>query len=150
MSHTYVTCLIHVVFSTRNRQPMIADGWRDRLHAMLGGISRDRGFPALTVGGIADHVHALISLPGRMALAEAMRTLKATSSTWVNNTFFTDRRFAWQEGYGAFSVGLAARDATIAYIRGQVEHHRERGFQEEFREFLARHGITWDERYVWG
>ena len=150
MSHTYATCLIHVVFSTRNRQPLIADAWRDRLHTMLGGIARDRGFPTLTVGGVEDHVHALIALPTNMALADAMRTFKATSSTWVNSTFFPDRSFAWQEGYGAFSVGLSARDATIAYIRGQVEHHRERSFQDEFRDFLTRHGVEWNERYVWG
>jgi REP element-mobilizing transposase RayT len=150
MSHTYLTCLIHVVFSTRNRRPLIAEGWRDRLHAMLGGIARDRGFPTVTVGGVEDHVHALISLPATLTLADAMRTLKATSSSWVNSTFFPDRRFAWQEGYGAFSIGLSARDATVAYIRGQVEHHRERSFQDEFRDFLTRHGIACDERYLWG
>jgi len=150
MSHTYVDCLIHVVFSTRDRRPIIAEPWRDRLHAMIGGIARDRRFPALMVGGVEDHVHALISLPASIALADAMRTLKATSSTWVNDTFFADRSFAWQEGYGAFGVGLSARDATIAYIRDQVGHHRHRGFQEEFREFLERHGIAWDERRALG
>ncbi len=150
MSHTYVNCLIHTVFSTRNRQSLIADAWRERLHAILGGIARERGFPALMVGGIDDHVHLLISQPANSSLADSMRVLKATSSTWVNDTFFPDRRFGWQEGYGAFSVGLSARDATVDYIRNQVEHHRERGFQDEFRDFLARHKVTWDERYVWG
>ena len=150
MSHTYVNCLIHCVFSTRNRKPLIADGWRDQLHAMLGGIARERGFPSLIVGGIEDHVHVLLSLPARLALADAMRILKSTSSTWVNDTYFSDRSFAWQEGYGAFSVGLTARDATIAYIRHQVKHHQKCGFQDEFREFLARHGIVYDEQHVWG
>jgi putative transposase len=151
MPHTYVSSLLHVVFSTYQRQPIIAIAWRERLHEMLGGIARERGFPALIVGGTNDHVHALLSMPSRLSLAEVMRTFKATSSAWVNDTFFPgDRSFAWQEGYGAFGVGLAARDATIEYIRNQEEHHRERGFQDEFRDFLARHGITCDERYAWG
>jgi putative transposase len=150
MSHTYVDCLVHAVFSTRGRQPSIADAWRSQLHGMIGGIARDRGFPTLVVGGIADHVHLLFSLPANVALAQAMRVLKSTSSTWVNDTYFPDRAFAWQEGYGAFSVGLSAREATTAYIRSQAEHHRTRGFQDEFRDFLKRHGVAWDERYIWG
>jgi REP element-mobilizing transposase RayT len=150
MSHTYVNCLIHVVFSTRERRPLIAEAWRDRLQAMIGGIARDRRLPALMVGGVEDHVHALTSLPADIALAEAMRVLTATSSRWINDMFFPERSFAWQEGYGAFSIGLSARDATIAYIRDQVEHHRHRGFPDELREFLERHGIAWGERRALG
>jgi putative transposase len=150
MPHTYVSSLLHVVFSTRQRQPFITKAWHERLHEMLGGIARERGFPALIVGGTDDHVHALLSMPSRLSLAEVMRTFKATSSGWVNDTFFPDRSFAWQEGYGAFGVGLAARDATIEYIRNQEAHHRERGFQDEFRDFLARHGIACDEQHAWG
>jgi putative transposase len=150
MSHTYVDCLIHAVFSTRNRQPLIDGAWRGQLYGMIGGIARDRGFPVLIVGGIADHIHVLFSLPARVALANAMRALKSVSSTWVNDNHFRDRSFAWQEGYGAFSVGLSARQGTIAYIRDQAEHHEERGFQDEFRDFLRRHGVSWDERHIWG
>ena len=150
MSHTYVNCLIHVVFSTRNRQLFIADAWRNRLHAMMGGIARDRGFPALIVGGVSDHAHLLLSLPAKIALSDAVRIIKSTSSTWVNDTYFSDRSFAWQEGYGACSVGLSSRDATITYIRNQEVRHRSYGFQDEFRDFLKRHEVTWDERYIWG
>jgi putative transposase len=150
MPHTYVNTLVHVVFSTAHRDPLIADAWRNRLHDMMGGIARERGFPPLAVGGTADHVHALLSLPARLSLAEAMRTFKATSSGWINDTIIPQRSFRWQEGYGAFSVGLAARDATIAYIHNQQEHHRACGFQDEFRDFLARHGIACDERHAWG
>ena len=150
MPHTYVSSLLHVVFSAHQRKPLIANAWRERLHEMLGGIARERGFPALIVGGTDDHVHALLSMPSRLSLAEVMRTFKATSSAWVNDTHFPGRSFAWQEGYGAFGVGLAARDATIAYIRNQEEHHRERGFQDEFRDFLARHGIVYDEQHACG
>jgi putative transposase len=150
MAHTYVSTLVHVVFSTAHREPIISEVWRQRLHQMMGGIARERGFPALAVGGTADHVHGLLSLPARLSLADVMRTLKSTSSTWINDTFFPQRTFRWQEGYGAFGVGLAARDATIAYILNQENHHRAFGFQDEFRDFLARHEITCDERHAWG
>ncbi len=79
-----------------------------------------------------------------------MRLLKANSSKWVNDTFFSARTFAWQDGYGAFSIAQSQVDATVAYIRGQAEHHRTRSFQVEFRDFLTRQGLAWDERYVWG
>ena len=141
---------MHVVFSTAHRKPLIAEAWAERLHAMLGGIARDRGFPPLAVGGVADHVHLLLSIPATMSLSECLRQLKGTSSRWINDTFFPLREFAWQEGYGAFSIAQSLVEPTIAYIRGQVEHHRERTFQDEFRDFLTRQGLTWDERYVWG
>ncbi len=79
-----------------------------------------------------------------------MRLLKSNSSKWVNDTFFPDRTFAWQDGYGAFSIAQSQVDATVAYIRGQAEHHQTRSFQDEFRDFLTRQGLAWDERYVWG
>jgi len=79
-----------------------------------------------------------------------MRLLKSTSSNWINDTYFPDRSFAWQHGYGAFSVGLSVRDATVAYIRNQATHHQQLSFQDEFRDFLTRHGITWNEQYIWG
>ena len=150
MSHTYVHCLMHVVFSTAHRKPTIADAWSARLHEMLGGIARDRGFPPLAVGGVADHVHLLVAIPATKSLSECMRHLKGTSSRWVNDTYFPQRDFAWQEGYGAFSIAQSLVEATIAYIRGQEEHHRQRTFQDEFRDFLTRQGIAWDERFVWG
>jgi len=150
MSHTYVNCLIHVVFSTRNRQPLINASWKNDVHAMMGGIARDRGFPAMIVGGVSDHVHALVSLSSSMSLSEAIRILKLTSSKWINDTYFSDRSFTWQHGYGAFSVGLSSRDATVASIRNQEAHHQQLSFQDEFRYFLSRHGIAWDEKYIWG
>ena len=113
---------------------------------MIGGIARHRGYPALAVGGVADHVHALLVIPADVSVAKTMQVLKATSSKWVNETIRPAIPFAWQSGYGAFSVGISHRDATITYIAHQEEHHRTRSFQDEFAEFLARHGIEQDPR----
>lgn len=150
MSHTYVNCLLHVVFSTNGRQALIDETWRARFHEVIGGVARNRGFPPVVIGGVADHVHALISLPSGMAIAEAMRLLKTNSSKWANDTFFPQRNFAWQAGYGAFSIARSQIDATVAYIRGQEEHHRHRTFVDEYRDFLDRQGIAWEERRALG
>ncbi|MBA3698143.1 MAG: IS200/IS605 family transposase [Planctomycetes bacterium] len=150
MSHSFVHCLLHVVFSTHLRKPLIDPAWDKRVHAMLGGIAQQRGFRVLEAGGVADHVHLLMVLPGTKPVSDCLRLVKANSSKWINDTFFPDRDFAWQEGYGAFSIAQSQVEATIAYIRGQAEHHRVRTFQDEFRDFLTRQGLTWDERYVWG
>src|SRR3954468_9074830 len=100
---------------------------------------------ALAVGGVADHVHLLISLPPTLALAKAMQLLKGNSSKWLHETFPKLRHLTWQEGYAAFSIGIAGVEETIAYIRGQEEHHRQRTFREEVALFLRRHGIEHDE-----
>jgi putative transposase len=113
---------------------------------MLANICQNRGFPTIVVGGVADHVHLLLSLPADRTISECLRILKSTSSKWINDEFFPNRLFAWQEGYGAFAVSPSLIDATTAYIRNQAEHHRHRTFQDEYREFLQRHGVAWDER----
>jgi putative transposase len=146
MAHTVINCLIHVVFSTRSRTPSIAKHWQTRLHGMLASIGENRGFPLVVVGGVADHVHLLLSLPGDRTFSECIRILKSTSSKWVNDEFFPNRTFAWQEGYGAFAVSPSLLEATTAYIRNQEEHHQRRNFQDEYRDFLERHGIAWDQR----
>jgi len=150
MAHTHVNCLLHVVFSTKNRAPLIAPTWRPRLHGFLSSVAADRKFPAVIVGGVEDHVHLLMSLPADRAICDCARLLKGTSSKWANDQFFPDRGFAWQEGYGAFAISPSLLDATVAYIENQEEHHRTRTFQEEYREFMKRQGITGDERYMWG
>jgi REP element-mobilizing transposase RayT len=105
---------------------------------------------ALAVGGVADHVHILLSLPSTMAIAKAIQLLKAGSSLWIHETFPEQRGFAWQEGYGAFSIGISQVKRTKSYIESQAEHHRKKTFQGEFRAFLNKHGIEYDERHVWG
>ena len=148
MSHTYISELVHIVFSTKERAPSIGPEIKDRLWSFLGGIARRNGFKALAVGGTSDHVHLLISLPATLAVAKAVQLLKGGSSKWLNEA--VKPRFEWQEGYGAFSVGISQENATIAYINSQEEHHRTRSFEDEFLAFLHRHHIAYDTRYVWG
>jgi putative transposase len=147
VSHTFVNALFHCVFSTKQRRRLITPALQERLWPMMGGIAQEQGLKALTIGGVEDHVHLLLSLSATTSLAKAIQQIKGASSKLVHDTFPEHRVFAWQEGYGAFSVGVSQTDATLAYIRSQPEHHRQMTFQEEFRK---KHGIEYDERYVWG
>ena len=149
MANTCISLNIHIIFSTKDRAPMIDVEWRERLWAYLGGISRENKMKALEIGGVADHVHMLVSLPSTLSAAKAVQLLKGNSSKWINETFPGKSRFQWQEGYGAFSVSSSQIKVTIEYIRGQEEHHRKKTFQEEYLAFLKRHGVSYDERYLW-
>ncbi len=150
MPHSYASCLIHYVFSTKGRRNTITPELRKRLWAYLGGIARENGMKALAIGGTADHVHLLASLPSTLSIAKAVQLIKGGSSKWVHDTFPSIKDFAWQEGYGAFSIGTSGEDETIAYINAQDEHHRSRTFDEEFVAFLKRHRIDYDPRHVLG
>src|SRR5436305_5329816 len=138
MSHTYVSDLVHCVFSTKLRRNLIGLDTQPVLWAFLGGIARRNGFKALVVGGTENHVHVLLSLPPTMPVAKAMQLLKGAPSHWINETH--TKCFTWQEGYGAFTVGISQKDDTIRYIQSQAEHHRKRSFEEEFIAFLTKHG----------
>ncbi len=144
--HTLTSVLIHCVWTTKNREPSLTSDLRDRLWPYLGGIARENKMKALAIGGVSDHVHMLLSIPATLSLAKAVQLLKGNSSKWIHETFPKLRTFEWQEGYGAFSIGISAIDATIAYIRNQTEHHRTRTFREEFMSMLRRHGFEYDER----
>jgi len=148
MSHTYVSELFHCVFSTKGRRGLIPPAKQSDLWSYLGGIARKNGFKAIAVGGTDNHAHLLISLPATMPLAKAMQLLKGGSSKWMNDS--GANAFAWQQGYGAFSLGISQQADTIAYIRSRAEHHHKRGFEEEFLAFLKKHGIEHDPNYVWG
>jgi len=148
MSHSYVSNLMHCTFSTKDRYPAIDSKLESRLWPYLGGIARENRMKAIAVGGTADHVHALLSLPGMMSFAKTVQLIKGGSSKWMHDTFSNQKRFAWQEGYGAFSVSASQVSKTIAYINNQKEHHRNKSFQEEFLELLNKHGIEFDQRYV--
>ncbi len=116
----------------------------------IGGIAKTHGMTALAVGGVADHVHMLISLPSTLPIAKAIQLIKGGSSKWIHDSFPEQADFSWQEGYGAFSIGIAQVERTKQYIHGQEEHHRKISFEEEFLQFLKTHGIEYDPRYVWG
>ena len=122
---------------------------RERLWPFMGGIARQNKMKAIEVGGVEDHVHLLLSLPSAMPVSKAMQLIKGGSSKWIHETFPEQRLFTWQEEYGAFSVSVSQLDKTIAYIKGQPEHHRKMTFQEEFLALLKKHNLEYDERYLW-
>lgn len=150
MPHSYVSNLMHCIFSTKERMPLIDATLEARLWPYIGGIARENKMRALAIGGTSDHVHTLLSLPATMNVAKAVQLIKGGSSKWVHDTFHEHRKFAWQNGYGAFSVSASQLDRTIAYINRQEEHHRKRTFEEEFIAFLDKHGVEYDRRYVFG
>ena len=148
MGHTYVSALFHCVFSTKGRRALIPPAKQSDLWAYLGGIERNNGFKALAVGGTDNHVHVLVSLPPTMPLSKAVQLLKGGSSKWMNGSC-TDG-FAWQDGYGGFSVGISQQVDTISYIQAQAEHHHKRRFENEFIAILKKHGINCDPTHVMG
>jgi putative transposase len=149
MAHTFTNLLSHVTFSTAERAPFLRDALRPPLFAYMGGIVRELGGNAILINGALDHVHLLTVLPPAVSMSEAMRVLKSNSSGWVHDTRPAGADFAWQAGYGAFSVSQSNREAVLKYIAEQEQHHRKMTFKEEFVALLSRHGIEYDERYIW-
>jgi REP element-mobilizing transposase RayT len=150
MGHSYVSALFHCVFSTKQRRKTITDELQKRLWPYMGGIARENKMKALAIGGVEDHVHILLSLPSTRDIAKALQLIKGGSSKWIHDQFPEHRKFAWQEGYGAFSIGISQVQETTAYIDNQRDHHRQRSFEEEFVAFLERHHIEYDPAYVFG
>jgi putative transposase len=150
MSQSCVQIYLHIVFSTKDRQPFLTDR-RTRLdmHAYLAGTAKRLGCPAIVVGGVEDHVHMLCRFSKASKLVDLVRELKRESSKWVKQGRPEMAQFHWQSGYGAFSVGQSQVDQVKAYIRNQEAHHRQATFQEEFRQFLTKYQIEYDERHVW-
>jgi putative transposase len=149
MAHTYTSLLVHVIFSTSGRAPLLTDATRLDVHAYLGGILRELDAIPVTIGGTADHVHLLTRLPANLALADCMRIVKTNSSRWVKERWAQQRKFTWQGGYGAFSVSESRRAAVIRYIRDQAQHHQRISFQNEFLTLLKNHRVEFDEHYIW-
>ena len=149
MPQTYTCLHYHLVFSTKNREPLITPDVRPRLWDYMGGTVRGLGGLPILTGGTADHVHLLVTLRQTHALADFMRDLKAGTSGWVHDTFRTLSTFAWQTGYGAFTVSHSGVDAVKAYIANQEEHHKKQTFKDEFRDFLRKHEIEFEEKYLW-
>jgi REP element-mobilizing transposase RayT len=150
MANTYTSLHYHIVFSTKNRETFIKKEMSDRIWAFLGGIARENKLKALCVGGTEDHIHILLMAPPAMALSKMVQLLKGGSSRWIHEIYPEMRRFAWQDGYGAFRVSRSQLPDIVRYIQGQEEHHRAKTCQEEYLALLQKHGIEYDERYVWG
>ena len=149
MAHTFTNLLTHIIFSTKDRAPFIDAELKPELHAYLGGMFREIKGKAYSINGTADHVHLLVSLPPTISLSDAMKMVKANSSRWFSDKWTARKSFGWQIGYGAFSVSKSNVPAVIKYIESQEEHHRKISFKEEFIGFLQKHGIEYDERYIW-
>ncbi len=140
--------LVHLIFSTKHRDPLIGPEIRPRLHAYIVGILDNLKSPSLLTGGVADHVHILLVLGRTISQAELAEEVKKSSSKWMKAEGGVPG-FSWQAGYGAFSIGESQADTVIKYIQKQEEHHRTVTFQEEYRSFLERYKVAYDERYVW-
>jgi REP element-mobilizing transposase RayT len=147
MPSTHTNLLYHLIFATKDREPMIAAEWRARLHDYLGGAVRGLGGVPQGIGGVADHVHLLVGLKPTHCLSAFMRDLKRNSSVWVAETI-PQPAFRWQEGYAAFTVSASVKTSVQEYIAGQEEHHRHKTFREELTDFLRKSGIEYDERYL--
>ena len=141
--------IIHIIFSTKNREPWLDCEVRPRMHAYLATTCRDLGAEVVHVGGVADHVHIVTMLPRTVSQAQVVEQIKKASSKWIKALDARYHGFFWQRGYGTFSVSPSQLDNVLQYIEEQQEHHRTRAFQEEYRELLRKHGVDFDERYVW-
>lgn len=150
MPQSLAKLLVHIVFSTKERRPFLNDRpLRDELHAYLGGILTNLDCPPLIIGGVADHVHLLTTLARTRAAADVVKEVKRGSSIWLKTATPSLAQFAWQTGYGIFSIGASQIPAVRRYIAGQEQRHRRITFQDEFRTLLARYEVEYDERYVW-
>jgi len=150
MANTYTCLHYHVIFSTKNRERWLVPDIEQRVWQFIGGIARAHRMTALQVGGVEDHIHALVTAPPTIAPCQIAQFLKGDSSKWIHEEFSALRNFGWQDGYGAFTVSKSDIPQVIQYIQNQREHHRKKTFQEEYLEFLHANGIEYDERYLWG
>jgi REP element-mobilizing transposase RayT len=142
--------LLHVVFSTKDRRPLLRDrAFRDEMHRYLGGILNGLDCPSLIVGGVEDHVHLLCALSRTRAPADLVKEVKRNSTAWIKTRAPEFAGFAWQAGYGIFSIGYSQLEDVRRYIAGQEEHHQKVTFQDEFRRLLQRYAVSYDEAYVW-
>ncbi|HKR61086.1 MAG TPA: IS200/IS605 family transposase [Pyrinomonadaceae bacterium] len=148
MSQSYTNLLYHLIFSTKNRQPIITPTYRPRLYDYIGGIIRGLGGRSLGIGGVSDHVHVCAKLPPERALSDVLRDLKANASGWLHDVFPELRDFCWQRGYAAFTVSQSNLVSVQHYIAGQEEHHKRVSFRDEFIHFLKANGIDYDDRYL--
>ena len=149
MSRSFSHLFTHIVFSTKGRARLIVPDLKPELHAYLGGLTRELKGKALAIHGMEEHVHLLVSLPPTISVSDALRFIKANSCKWVHAKWPQRSTFAWQLGYGAFSVSQSNVPEVVDYIRNQEEHHRKNNYQEEFLALLRKHGVEYGERYVW-
>jgi putative transposase len=147
MSHTFTNLHFHFVFRTKDSLKLITDKIKPELYAYLGGLTKELKGKPLAINGMSEHIHLLVSLPPTVSISDALKFLKANSSKWMSERF--GKPFAWQIGYGAFSVSRSNVDAVVKYIQNQEEHHQKYDFKEEFLKLLRSHEVKFDEKYLW-
>jgi len=148
MANTFTSLHYHLIFSTKNREPWIENGIEQRVWSFLGGIARQNGMKPIEIGGMPEHVHMVLGISATMPVSKGVQFIKGGSSKWIKSEFPGKRGFAWQDGYGVFTVSKSNLLEVLEYVRHQTEHHRVKSFQEEYLAFLVRHEIDFDERYV--
>jgi len=148
MANTYSQIYIHYVFSVQNRIGLIQNSWRDELYKYIAGIISNKGHKLLVIGGMPDHIHALVSMSPKQSSSGLMADVKRSSSLWINSKGFVNGNFSWQEGFGAFSYGKSQIPNIANYIENQEKHHQKRTFMDEYLDFLKIFDIEYDERYV--
>jgi REP element-mobilizing transposase RayT len=149
MPQSLVKNYIHIIYSTKNREPFIQEQFKNELYNYIGGICNNLECYPVKIGGIADHIHILCLLSKKMALIKLIEEIKSHSSKWFKTKDDSLQNFYWQLGYGAFSVNPSELDVVTKYIENQIEHHAKISFQNEYRLFLKKYNIEYDERYVW-
>jgi len=150
MAGTYTKLIYHIIFSTKDRESLITPGLREKLYPYIGGIVRGQEGMLQAIGGMPDQIHLVVRIKPDVSVSEIVRLVKANSSKWVNEQAGSAGRFGWQSGYGAFSVSFSQLTAVCEYVERQEEHHRKKTFQDEYQDYLKRHEISFDERYLWG
>lgn len=146
MSQSLVKQYIHLVFSTKRREDTLPKQHLSEIHSYVAGVLNDKQCPAISVGGTTNHIHILYEQNRTMSVSETVRTVKANSSKWINENF---NKFAWQNGYGAFSISRGHIGAVVNYINNQEFHHKQVAYEDEFKRTCVRCGAEYDERYVW-
>jgi len=149
MPQSLARILVHLIFSTKNREPFLSTDLQAELHPYLSAVLNNDGCPAIEVGGVEDHVHLLFGLSRTLTIAQVVENVKTSSSKWIKTKGASLAHFYWQAGYGAFSVSQSNAAAVVRYIQSQAEHHRKESFQDEYRRFLQRYQIPYDEKHVW-
>ncbi len=149
MPQSLASVLVHLIFSTKNRQPLMQPEIEPELHPYLATVFRSLDSPTLALNGTEDHLHVLFRLSRKKSMAEVVEEIKTSSSKWIKSKGAAYKNFYWQNGYGAFSIGQSGVEALRKYIARQKEHHRKKTFKDEYRDFLAKYQVEHDERYVW-
>jgi len=148
MANTYTQIYLHVVFSVKRRQNLIHNDWKEELYKYICGIVNGKEQKVYAIGGVADHIHILLSIKSNIALSDLVRDIKANSSKWINEKGLVTGKFQWQEGFGAFSYAQSQLDTVIAYINNQEQHHKKKAFKDEYLELLQKFNVDYDDNYL--